>query len=109
MSIRTKLAVFYGSLFAVVVLLASGGLYWGERHLLLSEMEKSRQSLLESFAQNCRDALLVRDELAAINAVLSVGKMAGVKEAFCVDPSSLVVAHSNPALRRIRIRHLRGV
>ncbi len=99
MTIRAKLGIFYGSLLSGVVVLASLALYLSERHFLLSEMEKSRQSLLESFAQNCRDALLVRDDLAAINAAISVGKSLGVLEAFCVDPNGRIVAHSNLSQR----------
>ena len=102
MNIRTKLTVFYGSLLTAVVVLASGALYLTERRLLLTELENARHSLFAGFSQTCRDALLVRDELSAINAALSVGKIMGVQGAFCVDPTGRVVAHSDPARRGTR-------
>ena len=67
------------------------------RDRCLTKLETARHSIFAVFPQTCRDALLVRDELSAINAALSVGKIMGVQGAFCVDPTGRVVAHSDPA------------
>jgi signal transduction histidine kinase len=99
MSIRTKLTLVIAGLLSVTVAVAGGALYWAERHTLVRKIQESRRSLAEHFTQTCLDALVMNDDLAALNAASDLARAAGVRAAFAVDGRGRVRAHSD--VRRV--------
>jgi hypothetical protein len=67
MSIRTQVAGIIGGLLILVMGATAGGLYWAEREALLQKFEEARENQLTQFAQSLKDALMVHDDLAAMN------------------------------------------
>jgi signal transduction histidine kinase len=94
MSIRARISLLIGSLLTLVIGATGTALYVAERVLLLEKMEESRQSLIQHLAQSCRDAIVMHDDLAAMNAAESVSRSPGVAEAFCADGKNRIFAHS---------------
>ncbi|MBL0059345.1 MAG: HAMP domain-containing histidine kinase [Elusimicrobia bacterium] len=94
MTIRARISLLIGSLLTLVIAATGTALYVSERVLLLEKMEESRQGLIRHFAQSCRDAIVMHDDLAAINAAESVSRSLGVTEAFCADGKNRIFAHS---------------
>jgi signal transduction histidine kinase len=97
MSIRAQLAGIIGGLLLFVIGVTAVGLYWAERSALLQKMEESRELQLTQFAQSLRDALVLHDDLAAMNTANALMKSPGVLEAYGVGSRGLILAHGNPA------------
>ncbi|MCU0973408.1 MAG: hypothetical protein MUF80_05570, partial [Burkholderiales bacterium] len=95
MTLRTKLTGAVGALLMGSIALTAWGFYVSERRLLLLKMRDTQQALLDSFGQTCHDSLLVRDDLAAINAAKSLLRSVDVVEAYCLDGQGIVMAHSD--------------
>lgn len=98
-SLRLILSAFISSLLLFVLMLAACFLYWNEKRVLLHKIEENHRTLGISFAQTCGDALILGDELAAVNAVSTVKAGGAVEEAACVDPRGRIVAHSDDRRR----------
>lgn len=94
MSIRTKLGLMIGGLVVLVAGAIATGLYLAERKALLVRLESTQKTLIRQFAQNCRDTLIVHDELAAISATQALAKTDGVIRAYFIDGNGRVLAHS---------------
>lgn len=97
MKIRTKIGFLAVVLSVSVAAAAAVGFYLAERRTLLRKMEGARTALADHLAQTCRDALVVNDELAALNAAAAVRGNTGVLDAYCLDAKGFVVAHANTA------------
>ena len=95
MSLRFRLSLLSILLVTSTLLAAAFAVYVSEGAHLFREAEKGRMALLSSFAQSCRDAILVQDEVAAVNSAMAVAKIAGVRRAYCVDQKGRVIAHSD--------------
>jgi signal transduction histidine kinase len=95
MSIRWQLSLLIGLVVAVVVTAMGAGLYVGERAHLLRKMEEGRRASLSQFFQGAADASAVRDDIALLNAAESMAQTPGVREAFLVDSTGLILAHSD--------------
>lgn len=94
MTIRARVTWLLAGLTSALVLASSAALLWTERRALAAEAHRSRESLADGFARTCRDALAVKDELAALNAAGDLGRRPGVRRAFAVDGGGRVAAHS---------------
>jgi signal transduction histidine kinase len=97
MSIRAQLAGIIGGLLFIVIGVTAVGLYWAERSALLQKMEETRETQLSQFAQSLRDALMVHDDLAAMNTANALLTSPGVVDAYAVGGQGLVMAHAQPA------------
>lgn len=95
MSIRSRLSLMIGGLLVFLTGAIAGGLYMAERNALLQRLEATRKSTLDQFAQTCRDALIVHDELAAISAAQALGRSFGVVQALFANGKGRVLAHSD--------------
>lgn len=93
MKIRTKIGLLAVGLTVSVAAAAAVGFYLAERRTLLVKMANARTALADHLAQTCRDALVVNDELAALNAAATVKNNRGVLDAYCLDSKGFVVAH----------------
>jgi signal transduction histidine kinase len=109
MSIRSQLILIIGGLLLFVLGATAGGLYWAERKALLDRMEESRHTQMAQFAQSLRDALVLHDDLAAMNTANSLMKLPEVKEAYGVGPNGVILAHGNPARVGRRAENSDGV
>ena len=89
------MSVMIGGLLALLTGAIAGGLYLAERNALLHRLEGTRISTLRQFAQTCRDALLVHDELAAISAAQALARSEGVVRTLFIDGKGRVIAHSD--------------
>lgn len=98
MKIRTKIGLLALGLSAAVAGAATAGFYVAEKNALLRKMAGARAALADHLAQACRDALVVNDELAALNAAASVRGQTGVVDAYCVDAQGRLLAHADTAL-----------
>ncbi len=96
MTIRARVTCLMLVFSLGIVLASAGALYWSERRALRAEPFASRQKMADQFARACRDALVVRDELAALNAVGFLGNVPGVLQAYAVGTGGRVVAHTSP-------------
>jgi signal transduction histidine kinase len=94
MSIRVRVTSLMLVFSLGLVLVSAAALYWSERKALREEAKTSRKKMADQFARSCREALLVGDELAALNAAGFLGKVPGVLQAFAVGVSGRVVAHT---------------
>ncbi len=74
-----------GGLLMVVISVVSSGLYWSERAAILQKTEEARAVLVTQFAQVCRDALVVDDDLALLNAAQMLRRLPAVRQAYCRD------------------------
>ncbi|MBK8869997.1 MAG: HAMP domain-containing histidine kinase [Elusimicrobia bacterium] len=97
MSIRAQMAGIIGGLLFIVIGVTAVGLYWAERSALLQKMEETRETQLSQFAQSLRDALMVHDDLAAMNTANAFLKSPGVIDAYAVGAQDLILAHAQPA------------
>lgn len=97
MKIRTKIGFLAVGLSVAVALAAAVGFYLAERRTLLRKMAAARTALADHLAQTCRDALVVNDELAALNAATAVRGDTGVLDAYCLNAKGFVVAHADTA------------
>jgi methyl-accepting chemotaxis protein len=97
MSIRTQVAGIIGGLLILVMGATAGGLYWAEREALLQKFEEARENQLTQFAQSLKDALMVHDDLAAMNLANALLKTPGVLDAYGVNPRGMILAHGHPA------------
>lgn len=97
MKIRTKIGFLAIGLSVSVAAAAAVGFYLAERRTLLRKLAGARTALADHLAQACRDALVVNDELAALNAAAAVRENRGVLDAYCLDSKGLVVAHADTA------------
>jgi signal transduction histidine kinase len=95
MSLRVRLSLLSVLLVTGTLLAAAMAVYFTEGAHLAREAERGRKALLASFAQSCRDAILVQDEMAAVNGAMAMVKNVGVRRAFCVDKKGRVIAHSD--------------
>lgn len=75
-----------GGLLTIVIVVISMGLYWSERSAILQKTEEARAVLVTQFAQVCRDALAVDDDLALLNAAQMLRRLPAVRQAYCRDP-----------------------
>ncbi|MBK8576218.1 MAG: HAMP domain-containing histidine kinase [Elusimicrobia bacterium] len=98
MKIRTKMGMLAVGLSVAVAGTAAVGFYLTERSSLLRKTAGARSALADHLAQACRDALVVNDELAALNAAANVRDRTGVLDAYCLDGKGRVVAHADTAL-----------
>ncbi|MBK8574647.1 MAG: HAMP domain-containing histidine kinase [Elusimicrobia bacterium] len=106
MSIRAQLAGIIGSLLFIVIGVTAVGLYWAERSALLQKLEETQETQLSQFAQSLRDALMVHDDLAAMNTANALLKSPGVVDAYAVGGQGLVMAHAQPA--RVGKKEIKG-
>jgi signal transduction histidine kinase len=90
------LTLLIGLLLTTVVGASAVALYVSERRLLVRQMESTRDALVSNFAQACRDAVLVGDELAAASAASAIARAPGVRAAYGVDGAGRVRFHSTP-------------
>lgn len=97
MKIRTKIGSLAIGLSVAVAATAAIGFYLAERRTLLRKMASARIALVDHLAQSCRDALVVDDELAALNAAAAVRGNPGVVDAYCLDGKGRIVAHADTA------------
>lgn len=74
-----------GGLLTTVIAVVSTGLYWSERSAILQKTEEARAVLVTQFAQVCRDALAVDDDLALLNAAQMLCRLPAVRQAYCRD------------------------
>lgn len=95
MSLRLRLSLLSVLLVTSTLLASAIAVYLSEGAHLAREAEKGRMALLASFAQSCRDAILGQDEISAVNSVMAVAKIAGVRQAYCLDQKGLLIAHSD--------------
>lgn len=95
MSLRFRLSLLSVLMISGTLLAAAMAVYLAEGAHLEREAERGRLALLASFAQNCRDAILVQDEMAAVNGAMAIAKNVGVRRAYCVDKNGRVIAHSD--------------
>ncbi|MBK8871531.1 MAG: HAMP domain-containing histidine kinase [Elusimicrobia bacterium] len=95
MILRVRLALLSVSLVTGTLLAAGVAVYVSEGAHLAREAQRGRSALLAGFAQSCRDAILVQDEMAAVNAAVAVAKIPGVRRAYCLDKNQRVIAHSD--------------
>ncbi|MBK8576173.1 MAG: HAMP domain-containing histidine kinase [Elusimicrobia bacterium] len=95
MTLRVRLGLLSVSLVMGTLGAAAFAVYVSEGAHLVREAERGRSALLASFAQSCRDAILVQDEMAAVNAAVAVAKVSGVRGAYCLDKNNRVIAHSD--------------
>jgi signal transduction histidine kinase len=95
MTLRVRLALLSASLVTGTLLAAGVAVYVSEGAHLAREAQRGRSALLAGFAQSCRDAILVQDEMAAVNAAVAVAKIPGVRRAYCLDKNHRVIAHSD--------------
>ena len=94
MSLRVRLSFLSISLVTGTLVAALLAVYVSEGAHLAREAQRGRGALLASFVQSCRDAILVQDEMAAVNASMAVARIAGVREAYCLAKDNRVIAHS---------------
>lgn len=74
-----------GGLLTMVVIAVSSGLYWSERSAILEKTEEARVVLVTQFAQVCRDAWAVNDDLAVLNGAQLLLRLPAVRQAYCQD------------------------
>ncbi|MBL8023014.1 MAG: HAMP domain-containing histidine kinase [Elusimicrobia bacterium] len=98
MKIRAKIGVLAVGLSVAVAGVAAAGFYLTERRTLLRKMAEAHTAMADHLAQTCRDALVVKDELAALNAAAAVRGNVGVVDAYCLDGKGRLVAHADTAL-----------
>ncbi len=94
MSLRIRLSLLSIGLVIGTLLAATLAVYVSEGAHLAREAQRGRLALLASFAQTCRDAILVQDEMAAVNGAMAVSRVSGVREAYCLADDQRVIAHS---------------
>lgn len=94
MSLRIRLSLLSIALVTGTLLAALLAVYVSEGAHLAREAQRGRGALLASFAQTCRDAILVQDEMAAVNGAMAAVRIPGVREAYCLDKDGRVIAHS---------------
>jgi signal transduction histidine kinase len=95
MNIQAKLAFSFGGLLMGVVVFIGGGLLLRERAALRVKMAETDRDLLIQFAQTCRDAASVRDDLALVHAVGALRRHRAVTEAYYLSPDGVVAAHTD--------------
>ncbi|MBL0059676.1 MAG: HAMP domain-containing histidine kinase [Elusimicrobia bacterium] len=85
MNLRTRISLWTVSLLVATLAAVGAALYGSERLHLQAQAEKTSLAWMEGFAQACRDAVLVQDHLAAINAARALQRSPAVREATCAD------------------------
>lgn len=85
MNLRARITLWTVSLLAATLAAAGAALYGSERLHLQAQAEKTSLTFVEGFAQACRDAVLVQDNLAAVNAARALQRSPSVREATCAD------------------------
>jgi signal transduction histidine kinase len=99
MTLRTRFGALIAGLLAACLLAAGVALYWSERSLLRDDRAAAREAAMAQFAQTCRDALVLGDELGALNAASRLAASPSVRSAYCLDGGGAAVAHSD--VRRV--------
>lgn len=107
MGIRAKLTWTMGGLLTIVILTVSSGLYWSERSAILKKTEEARAVLVSQFAQVCRDALAVNDDLALLNAAQMLLRLPTVREAYCRDNRGRILGEGPGSSKRSKNENLR--
>lgn len=107
MGIRAKLSWTMGGLLTAVVIVVSSGLYWSERSAILQKTEEARSVLVTQFAQVCRDALAVDDDLALFNAAQMLLRLPAVRQAYCRDRRGRILGEGPGSLDLAKKEDLR--
>ncbi len=93
-----------GGLLMVVIAVVSTGLYWSERSAILQKTEEARAILVTQFAQVCRDALAVEDDLALLNAAQMLRRLPAVRQAYCRDDRGRILGEGPGATKGEALR-----
>jgi signal transduction histidine kinase len=87
------------SLLAALSVSVGAGVYWVEKSYMTRQTLDARQNLVDQLASAVRDAEIVRDDLALVNAVGAAARAPGVREVYWLRPDGSVEVHSDPARR----------
>jgi signal transduction histidine kinase len=98
MTLRTRFTLWIGTLLAGTVAAAGGWIYVSEARALRESLERGRDDALAAFVQSARDAAVLHDDLAALNAAVQAGRAPSVRAAYLLDARGRVKAHSDTAL-----------
>jgi signal transduction histidine kinase len=96
-TIRAKLGGGTALLLLLVIGLIATAFYVGEKSFLERRLDAAHQDVLSHFAQTCRDAYLLRDDLALLNAVQGLSGNEWVADAYFADPRGRLLAHTDAA------------
>ncbi|MBK8576162.1 MAG: HAMP domain-containing histidine kinase [Elusimicrobia bacterium] len=85
MNLRTRITLWTVFLLAATLAAVGAALFGSEQRHLQAQAEKTNLAWMGGFAQACRDAVLVQDHLAAINAARALQRSPAVRDVACSD------------------------
>ncbi|MDD5687704.1 MAG: ATP-binding protein [Elusimicrobia bacterium] len=95
MKLRTKFSL---SAVLLVLLIVSGisiFLFIAEEQHLIKEMKQSKVTMVKSFAQVCKESLIIKDEILLLNYLKMIKETKGVVYAMLVDNNNKILAHTD--------------
>ncbi|MCB4792319.1 MAG: HAMP domain-containing histidine kinase [Elusimicrobia bacterium] len=102
MNLRTKFTLYISLLIIFVICGISISIFFTQKSLLSSQLEKNRKKSFEDFLYTCKESLVVNDEIQVLNTIRSIIKIhyPTIVYAGYISPSQIVLFNSRDAERQ---------